>query len=150
MNTETLKYFLEIANGATFLDVSENNHISQSNLSKSISRLEDELNVDLFDRSGRKIKLTPAGISFKNDLEKIRPQVESMIHRVKSYANGTQINCTIYPDLNILHMRYHISCFLKNHPDIYIHLNFFQTQETMISNIENMTQDLIIAHQSLM
>ena len=48
----------------TFLDASFHLNRSQSSVSKSIRRLEEELGVTLFDRTTRRVELTPAGRDF--------------------------------------------------------------------------------------
>ena len=39
-------------------------HVAQSAISRQIARLEDELGVELFEKVGRNIKLTPIGKIF--------------------------------------------------------------------------------------
>lgn len=61
MRIEVLEYFLEIANGRSFLRASDNLYISQQGLSKAMRALERELGVTLFQKSGRRIELTEEG-----------------------------------------------------------------------------------------
>lgn len=79
MDTTSLKYFIEIASGKTFWEVSENHNISQSSVSKAILRLEDELNVKLFSREKRTVRLTPAGNMFYGALKKMEPEFSSWL-----------------------------------------------------------------------
>lgn len=64
MTFEQLKYFVTLVEGENFLEVAEKLYISQSSLSKQIKKLEEELEVSLLDRSGRKAKLTEGGEFF--------------------------------------------------------------------------------------
>ena len=61
MDIQTLIYFVDIAEQHSFSAAAESQNISQSSLSKAIMRLENELNVHLFDRKKHPIELTPAG-----------------------------------------------------------------------------------------
>ena len=61
MDIETIRLFIRIAQGNTLSSVAEDANLSQSSLSKSIIRLENELDVQLLDRTHRNVTLTPAG-----------------------------------------------------------------------------------------
>jgi DNA-binding transcriptional LysR family regulator len=71
-----LKYFQEVAKYEHFTRASENLHIAQSTLSISISRLEEELGVQLFDRIGKHIKLNRYGKVFLDRVDKVFLQLE--------------------------------------------------------------------------
>lgn len=61
MELRHLRYFLEITHDLNMTKAAERLHISQPPLSRQIKQLEDELGADLFERSGGKLRLTPAG-----------------------------------------------------------------------------------------
>lgn len=62
MNLEKLKYIIEIAETGSIALASENLHVSQSGLSQSISSVEKELGVKIFNRSrGQDTELTNIG-----------------------------------------------------------------------------------------
>ncbi len=56
-----IQAFLQAAESLNFSEAARHLHLSQSTLSRHIKRLEDELGVDLFTRSGHDLKLTEAG-----------------------------------------------------------------------------------------
>ncbi len=60
-----LRYFLGVAREENIHRASERLHVSPSSLSKAVARLEDELQVSLFSREGRNIKLTDHGKIFQ-------------------------------------------------------------------------------------
>lgn len=64
MELRQLEYFVAVAADLNFSRAAERIHVVQSALSASVSRLEKELGVELFDRSKRQIALTPAGEVF--------------------------------------------------------------------------------------
>lgn len=64
MELRHLEYFVAVAAELNFSRAAERIHVVQSALSASVSRLEKELDVELFDRSKRQIALTPAGEVF--------------------------------------------------------------------------------------
>ncbi|WP_330948925.1 LysR family transcriptional regulator [Virgibacillus sp. MG-45] len=65
-----LHYFLTVAKTQHMSQAALVLNISQSSLSKTIARLEDELGVSLFDRKGKKIFLNSYGIFFAKEAER--------------------------------------------------------------------------------
>jgi LysR family positive regulator for ilvC len=64
MDFRALKQFVVLAESLHFGRASETSHVSPSALSRSIQRLEDELDVTLFERNNRSVALTRAGSLF--------------------------------------------------------------------------------------
>lgn len=60
-----MKYFVAVAQSENIQRASEKIRVSPASLSKAISRLEDELQVPLFFKTGRNIRLTPQGIQLR-------------------------------------------------------------------------------------
>jgi len=56
-----LRYFLAVAEASHFTKAAAQLHLTQPTLSHQIRQLEGQLNLQLFDRIGRRIKLTAAG-----------------------------------------------------------------------------------------
>lgn len=63
MRVDSLKYFLAIANLGSFSRASSHLYVSQQGLSKSIRALEREFGVSLFERTGKRVHLTEAGLA---------------------------------------------------------------------------------------
>ncbi|MFD1954383.1 LysR family transcriptional regulator [Paenibacillus thailandensis] len=61
MDIRHLKYFAAVAEHGSFTKAAEELHITQPTLSKMVKLLEQELDAELFDRSGKRIELTDAG-----------------------------------------------------------------------------------------
>ena len=70
LNMNSLKIFLEVANSNSFLEASNKLYVSQLAISKSMSKLEEDLNVTLFYRANKGISLTPSGEILYNYLKK--------------------------------------------------------------------------------
>lgn len=56
-----LRYFHAVATAGSFAEGARRSHVSAPAVSKAIKKLEAHLEVELFDRSGRKVALTSAG-----------------------------------------------------------------------------------------
>lgn len=61
VDTLQLKSFVAIAETGTFGQAAATVNRTQSALSLQIKKLEEQLGCDLFDRSSRKVSLTPQG-----------------------------------------------------------------------------------------
>ncbi|WP_234986369.1 LysR family transcriptional regulator [Pontibacter lucknowensis] len=61
MELQQIRYFLALAQELHFWNTAERMFITQSALSRQIKALEDELGVQLFERTKRSVKLTEAG-----------------------------------------------------------------------------------------
>ncbi|MEO0412417.1 MAG: LysR family transcriptional regulator [Pseudomonadota bacterium] len=59
-----LRYFLAVVEEGGFTKAAERSNVTQPTLSAGIKKLEDHLGVLLFDRSARRIQITPAGSKF--------------------------------------------------------------------------------------
>src|SRR5215468_8981191 len=56
-----LRYFLAVAETSHFTRAAQKLHVTQPTLSHQIRQLEGQLDLPLFDRIGRRVKLTAAG-----------------------------------------------------------------------------------------
>ncbi|KMY54052.1 LysR family transcriptional regulator [Bacillus sp. FJAT-27231] len=61
MELRDLKSFMEVAEHRSFTKAATHSYLSQPSLSKAVRKLEEELHVELFDRSTRHLQLTDAG-----------------------------------------------------------------------------------------
>jgi len=61
---QQMRYVLAVADTANFTRAAERCHVVQSALSHQIARLERELGARLFERTSRRVQLTPAGEAF--------------------------------------------------------------------------------------
>jgi len=64
MELRQLRYFIRSAELQNFTEASRDLFITQSTLSQQIKQLEEELNILLFERKGKRVSLTEAGEAF--------------------------------------------------------------------------------------
>jgi DNA-binding transcriptional LysR family regulator len=65
MDFTALRWFQDVAGGATVTETAARSHVTQPALSRALRRLERETGVALFERDGRLLRLTPAGRAFQ-------------------------------------------------------------------------------------
>lgn len=71
MDTRLLEYFLAIAREGNMTRAAEQLHVTQPTLSKQLAKLEEDLGQELFDRTGRRMDLTQAGLLFRDRAQEI-------------------------------------------------------------------------------
>ncbi len=64
MTLDQINYFLEVASAGSMSKAAENLYVSQPNMSMAIKSLEQELGVQLFNRSSKGVELTHQGAEF--------------------------------------------------------------------------------------
>jgi len=82
-NLSTYRIFFEVAKQGNISKAAESLYISQPAISKTIVRLEDNLNVKLFKRNSRGVSLTEEG-------EVLFRHVEEAIHHIEEAENALQ------------------------------------------------------------
>lgn len=88
MEISQIKFFLEVAKSEHITKSAEKMHISQPSLTQSIHRLENDLEVKLFEQRGRNIHLTECGKFLMDKLEPIIAQLDSIPFEIKKVANS--------------------------------------------------------------
>lgn len=71
MDLHVLRLFQEVARGATVTDTAARARLTQPALSRALHRIEREAGAQLLQRSGRALRLTPAGHAFAGHVDAI-------------------------------------------------------------------------------
>ena len=146
MNIESLKYFLAIGEGKTFMDVAEDYHISQSSCSKSIMHLEEELGVKLFDRTGRSVKLTAAGEQLRLDLLELRPGWLRMEQHIQEFREGSHTAICIMPSLSSLGLPTILWNFTQQNPGLHLKTSHSRDYPGIVQKLRDGELDFSIMH----
>lgn len=90
MDLRQLHYFTIIAEEGSITAAAERLHITQPPLSQQLKKLEEELNVVLFERTSRKLQLTEIGYQFLIRAKQILAISETAKEEIIDYANSYQ------------------------------------------------------------
>ncbi|MEO1519410.1 MAG: LysR family transcriptional regulator [Cyanobacteria bacterium J06633_2] len=88
MELRDIRYFVAVADTLHFGRAAERLHMTQPALSRQIRALETELEVQLFRRTKRSVKLTIAGQAFLKDAQQILHQVKQTVSTTRRIARG--------------------------------------------------------------
>jgi DNA-binding transcriptional LysR family regulator len=88
MELRHLRYFVAVAEELSFTRASQRLHIAQPALSVQIRQLEDELGVQLFDRSRRTVRLTEAGTTMLTECRQLLAALDQAVELVRRTGVG--------------------------------------------------------------
>lgn len=131
MENFRLKVFRAVAEQASFRKASESLHLSQPAVSQHIHALEEELGLRLFDRSGTRTSLTPAGkllLKYAERSAHVLEEAKSALSKLEGEASGllrlgasTTIAQYILPRM--------LGVFLKDNPKVTLSVVSGNTEE---------------------
>ncbi|WP_158727549.1 LysR family transcriptional regulator [Levilactobacillus enshiensis] len=139
MNITQLTYFVEVVASDFNISVAaEKIHVSQSTMSKSILTFEEEENVNLFVRHGKKlVSLTEPGRKFYRDAKRVIRDYDNMLTNVHHQTNWVgKVKVGIAPAVLVAYFSNILPQFRLAHPDIKI----------IVSDVggEKLQQDLLL------
>lgn len=127
MNLLELKYFQTVAKYEHMTYAANKLHIAQPSLSKSISRLEKDLGVRLFDRQGRQIKLNRFGKLFLPRVNKIFLELENAKRELSDMMENGNSKISIASNNIFSNNMFLVNKFLKRYLKLYPNISFSQT-----------------------
>lgn len=92
MNMKQLRYVLVLAHEGSFSRAADSLNITQPSLSQYIKKIEKELGVELFDRSGGDVRITDAGriyIEVGRKILDLEKQMERKFEDLSQYRTGS-------------------------------------------------------------
>ncbi len=146
MTITQLKYVLAVAEHQNFTRAAENVFVTQPTLSMQIQKLEEELDILIFDRSKKPIELTEVGRKIVDQARNIVNESERMqdvVDQEKGFIGGTYklgIIPTVMPTLLPMFLK----TFSNRYPKVLLKIEELNTDE-IITQINDGTLDAAIA-----
>ncbi len=152
MKLQQLRYIVEVANHSLNVSATaESLYTSQPGISKQVRMLEDELGVQIFERSGKHLtQITPAGREVLKISQEILAKVESIRSVAGQYTHPDQGTLNI--STTHTQARYAlpgvIRSFIKRYPQVSLHMH--QGSPAQLSeSVAKGTTDFAIATEAL-
>ena len=125
MDTNVLRWFQLVADGATVTEVSELEWTSQPGVSRALARLSEEVGAPLLRRKGRVLRLTRAGATFKHHVDAMLHQLDDGLAEVAQLMDPESGVVTVaFPhSLGEWLAPGIVAGFLKKHPDVQLELS---------------------------
>src|SRR5436309_3335987 len=115
-----LRYFLAVAGAGSFSRAADRLGISQPSVSQQMRDLEAALRVSLFQRRGKRILLTSAGLIFQKQARAMLSQLESFLDELSSDSAELRgsLNLGIVPFLDLALVPQLLGLFAARHPGV--------------------------------
>ncbi len=142
MEIKQVQYFLSVTESGSFSSAAEDLYISQSSLSKQIIALEKELDIQLFDRSKRKISLTAAGKVFHKHAMNLNKGYKTALLDLEEYkTTASSLAIVAIPVI----AQYGITSYIAQFRSAYPNINFTLEEReasTIFSALKSRQYDL--------
>tara|TARA_Y100001934_G_C12241233_1_gene720402 strand:- start:216 stop:1154 length:939 start_codon:yes stop_codon:yes gene_type:complete len=119
----SLKYLLAVAECSSFTRAAESLFVSQPALSQQIKQLEDQIGVQLLDRSGRNVHLTDAGELYVRHVERALAEINAASEALDDLSDLSRgsVSLALTPITDYLTVSL-IQEFVSQHPNISVYI----------------------------
>ena len=134
MTITQLKYVLAIAEHKNFTKAAEKCFVTQPTLSTQIQKLEDELDILIFDRSKKPIELTQVGRKIVNQARNIvneSERIQDIVDQQKGFIGG-EFRIGIIPTVMPTLLPMFLKAFIKKFPKVKLKIEELTTEEIIL------------------
>jgi LysR family hydrogen peroxide-inducible transcriptional activator len=146
MTITQLQYVLAVAEHKNFTLAAEKCFVTQPTLSMQIQKIEEELNVLIFDRSKKPIQLTDIGLKIVNQAKNIvneAGKIKDIVEYQKGFIGG-EFRLGIIPTITPTLLPMFLNNFIKKYPKVKLIVEELNTDE-IILRLKNGHLDAAIA-----
>ena len=133
MTITQLKYVLAVAEYRNFTLAAEHSFVTQPTLSMQIQKLEEELDVTIFNRKKKPIELTPIGQKILEQAKLIVDEsnrINDIVDQQKGFVGG-EFRLGIIPTIMPTLLPYFLKTFLKKYSKVRLLIEEITTDEMM-------------------
>jgi DNA-binding transcriptional LysR family regulator len=145
MNEKQIRYVLALAREGSFSKAAEALNITQPSLSQYIKKIEQEIGMELFDRTGSDVRATDAGkayIAIGRKILDLEHQLEGHLSDLASFVSGT-ITIGISPHRSVALIPPVVVAFKEMYPGITLKIAELHRNE-LLDGAEHGEFDLVI------
>ena len=128
MPLTTIRIFCDVAQEGNFSRGAQRNGITQSAASQRIRSLEEELGVELIDRSTRPCGLTTWGKVYYEGCRQILERYERLERQVAGAPLRGRVNIASIYSADVPHLKEISEAFEEEHPKVRIQIHYLQPQ----------------------
>ena len=130
MNFQQLEYVIAVHKAKQFWQAAEDSNVTQATLSAMIRKLEDELGIELFDRSHKPVKTTQDGLTFIEIAKRLLKERDALyeIGRSEKQLKG-RITIGIIPTIATSLLPLVLSTILEENPALHLEVIELTTEE---------------------
>jgi len=135
-----LRYFIAVAEAENILRASTHKlHVSQPAVSRQIRDLEDELGVQLFERTGKSVSLSSAGSLFLKEIREILQRIDEAVRNVRAHAQTgeTELHIAYSPFLRAQIVSPALHAFQQAMPRVHVKLHDPTTAEKALTGLRH-------------
>jgi LysR family hydrogen peroxide-inducible transcriptional activator len=146
MTITQLKYVLAVAEHKNFTLAADKCFVTQPTLSMQIQKIEDELSIQIFDRTKKPIQLTDIGQKIVNQAKNIvneADRIQDIVEQQKGFVGG-EFRLGIIPTIMPTLLPMFLSNFIKKYPKVKLIIEELNTDE-IITKLNNGHLDAAIA-----
>ena len=145
MTTKQIDYCIELAHTLNFSRGADNMFVSQPTFSYQIRLLEEEVGFTIFERSGKRASLTPAGAQFVSFLTGMRKDLKRAIEQGQNFSARYKDNISICMMVrqSLYFLPEAMRIFAEAQPDVQI-TPVFQYENSMETFLQN-EADIVFA-----
>jgi len=146
MTITQLYYVLAVAEQQNFTKAAEKCFVTQPTLSMQIQKLEDQLNILIFDRSKKPIELTEVGKKIVHQARNIvneADRIQDIVDQQKGFIGG-EFKLGIIPTVMPTLLPMFLKSFIKKYPKVKLKIEELTTEE-IITRINDGHLDAAIA-----
>ena len=151
MTITQLKYVLAVAEHKNFTLAAEKCFVTQPTLSMQIQKIEEELSIQIFDRTKKPIQLTDIGQKIVNQAKNIvneADRIQDIVEQQKGFIGG-EFRLGIIPTIMPTLLPMFLNNFIKKYPKVKLIIEELNTEEIIIK-LNNGHLDAAIAATPLM
>jgi len=146
MTITQLKYVLAVAEHKNFTLAAEKCFVTQPTLSMQIQKIEEELNIQIFDRTKKPIQLTDIGqkiVSQAKNIVNEADRIQDIVEQQKGFIGG-EFRLGIIPTIMPTLLPMFLNNFIKKYPKVKLIIEELNTEE-IITKLKNGNLDAAIA-----